>query len=260
LAIVAYTVAAGLVWHNQERLLFVRAAAPQPAHAPAGWRLEPVAIPVHGGVTLRGVLVLPPVAHPAVVIYFGANGEQVTEEAWHADRTWGPRALLLVNYRGYGASDGEPGERAMVSDAAEIRAWAMHRPDLDSSRIAFHGRSLGTGVAVALAAQTPTRCLILTSPYASILDLAHEAYPWLPVGLLLRHPFDSARRAPRVKSRTLVIIGEADDVIAPRHSRRLAGRLGGPVEIASFPHAGHNDLSDDPRYDAAVRGFLDRCL
>ena len=212
------------------------------------------------GVALGGVLVLPPIPRPPLVIYFGANAEEVTGDAPGAEATYGPRAVLLVNYRGYGASGGRPGERELVSDALEIHDWAARRPDIDGSRIAIHGRSLGTGVAVALAAARPVRCVVLTSPYASVLQIAREAYPWLPVALLLRHPFDSARRAGGAKAPALILIGEADDVIAPRHSRRLAASWGGPVEVASFPGFGHNDLSVNPRYDAAIRGFLDRCL
>ena len=240
--------------------MFLRVPLTAPPQAPAGWRLERVSVDMRDGVRIEGVLVIPPVSRPPLVLYFGGNAEEVTLDAASAERTYGPRAVLLVNYRGYGASGGNPGERSMIADAVELHDWAMRRRDLDTSRIAIHGRSLGTGVAIALAAQSPARCVVLTSPYASALDIAREAYPWLPVRLLMRNPFESDKRAPRVKSPALVLIGEADDVIAPRHSRRLASLLGGPVEIASFPGFGHNDLSLNPGYDAAIRAFLDRCL
>ena len=72
-----------------------------------------------------------------------------------------------MNYRGYGASGGTPGETALVSDGIEIFDWAARRADLDAARIAIHGRSLGTGVAVQVAAARPARCVILTSPFDS---------------------------------------------------------------------------------------------
>jgi uncharacterized protein len=253
-------VAAGYVWYAQERFLFLRPPSMGPVHAPPGWRLEPVALAMHDGIALGGVLALPPVPRPPLVIYFGGNAQEVATEAPNAEATYGARAVLLLNYRGYGASGGKPGERAMVSDAIETHDWALRRPDLDSKRIAIHGRSLGTGVAVALAAARPVRCVVLTSPYASVREIAGEAFPWLPVSFLLRHPFDSTRRAPLAKMPALVLIGEADDVIAPRHSHRLAAAWGGPVQVESFPGFGHNDVSMNPRYEAAIHAFLDRCL
>jgi hypothetical protein len=228
--------------------------------APRGWRIEETKLRMRDGVQLAGVLVLPPVPRPPLVIYFGGNAEDAMLDAPNADQTYGPRAVLLVNYRGYGASGGRPGERALVGDALEIFDWASRRADLDGSRIAVHGRSLGSGVAVQLAAERPARCVVLTSPYSSAVDIAREVYPWLPVALLLRHPFDSASRAPRVKAPALMLIGEADRVIPPRHSHRLAALWGGPVEEVSFPGFGHDDLSLNPRYDAAIRTFLDHRL
>ena len=257
---VGYLAVAGLVWLGQERLIFYpRDAEPRPS-APAGWRIEDVAYSARDGTVLAGVLVLPPVERAPLVIYFGGNAEEVTSFAPAAAATYGPRALLLVNYRGYGASGGQPSEKALVSDALELFDWAAGRPGIDASRIAVHGRSLGTGVAVQLAAVRPARCVILTSPFASALDVAKEMYPWLPIALLLRHPFDSGARAPEIKAPALVLIGDADTLIPKHHSERLAGMWGGPVERVSFEGFGHNDLDMNPRYSAAIHAFLDRCL
>ena len=77
---------------------------------------------------------------------------------------------------------------------------------------------------------------------------------------LLRHPFDSAARAPQVHVPALVLAGEADTTIAPRHSERLAALWGGPVERVTFEGFGHNDIDLNPRYAATIREFLDRRL
>ena len=184
----------------------------------------------------------------------------MTEYAGDAPRTYGDRAVLFVNYRGYGASGGRPGEAALVADGIELFDWARARGDIDGERIAVHGRSLGTGVAVQVAAARPVRCVILTSPFASALDVAREMYPWLPVSLLLRHPFDSAAHAPRLRAPALFLMGEADDLVPRRHSERLAGTWGGPKELVTFEGFGHNDLDLNPRYAASIRSFLDRLL
>jgi len=259
-AALAYLAVAAWVWLAQERLVFhPMPAAPRPA-APAGWRIEALTLRMRDGVALDGALLLPPVEQPPLVIYFGGNAEDATLEAPEVEREYGPRAVLLVNYRGYGRSGGQPGEAAMASDALEIYDWAARRGDIDASRIALHGRSLGSGVAVPLAAERPVRCVVLTTPFASAVDVAREAFPWLPVALLMRHRFDSGRRAGSVKAPALFLVAERDEVIAPRHARRLAALWGGPAEEASFPGYAHNDISLAPGYGAAIRTFLDRHL
>jgi fermentation-respiration switch protein FrsA (DUF1100 family) len=249
-----------LVWLAQERLVFYpQPGVPRPV-APAGWRIEEVSHAARDGTRLAGVLLVPPVERPALVIYLGGNAEEVTSFAAEAAQTYGGRAVLLVNYRGYGHSEGRPGEKALVADAVELFDWAARRPDIDATRIALHGRSLGTGVAVQLAAARPARCIVLTSPFASIRAVASEIYPWLPVGLLIRHPFDSAVHAPKLKVPALVLMGAADTLVPLRHSERLAALWGGPVERAPFAGFGHNDLQAHPEYPRTIRAFLDRCL
>ncbi len=247
------------VWWRQEKLLFYpQPAAPIPA-APSGWRIEEVALTAADGTRLAGVLVLPPLAKPALVIYFGGNAEEITSAASTVPATYGQRAVLLVNYRGYGASGGAPGQPALVADAQTLFDWTASRTDLDTARVAVHGRSLGSGVAVQLAALRPARCVVLTSPFASARELARELYPWLPVGLLLRHPFDSLALAPALRMPLLVLVGDADSLVAPRHSERLARAWGGPVERRNLARVGHNDVHLHPDYDRSIREFLERC-
>jgi fermentation-respiration switch protein FrsA (DUF1100 family) len=248
------------MWLAQERFLFYPPAAAPVPQPPAGWHLEEVLLRTRDGTKLAGVLVMPPVARPSLVIYFGGNAEDATLSAPEAEQQYGSRAALLVNYRGYGASEGRPGEAALVADGLEIFDWAARRADFDATRIAVHGRSLGSGVAVRVAAERPVRCVILTSPFESVVDIARDAYPWLPVALLMRHRFDSAAHAARVKAPSLFLIGDADTLIAPRHSRALAALWGVPAEEASFEGFGHNDIAMHPRYAAAIRSFLDAHL
>jgi fermentation-respiration switch protein FrsA (DUF1100 family) len=259
-AAVGYLAVTALVWLAQESLLFY----PQPAvarpAAPPGWRLEDVSLQARDGKRLAGVLALPPISHAALVIFFGGNAQEATAFAPSVAATYGERAVLLLNYRGYGASEGRPGEAALVGDGIEIFDWAARRTDIDASRIALHGVSLGTGVAVQVAAARPVRCVVLTSPYDSALDIARAMYPWLPVAWLLRHPFDSAARAPALRMPALVLMGSADTLIPPRHSQRLASLWGGPVERVTFEGFGHNDIDISPRYAATIREFLDRRL
>ena len=249
-----------LAWLGQEKLLFYPRPVTAPPVAPKGWRLEEVSLVARDGTRLAGVLVLPPVEKPALVIYFGGNAEQVTEYASLADEYYGKRALLLVNYRGYGDSAGSPGEAALVSDGIELFDWARARGDLDASRIALHGRSLGSGVAVQVAAARSPRCVVLTSPFLSALAVARELYPWLPVSLLMRHRFDSAARAPSLQIPALFLMGTADKLIPMRQSQELAALWGGPARQVVLEGFGHNDINVNPRYAAAIREFLGQSL
>ncbi|MGE5616113.1 MAG: alpha/beta hydrolase, partial [Bacillota bacterium] len=153
--------------------------------------MQSVEFTARDGTRLRGVLVLPAAAPAPLVIYYGGNAEEVTQRSSEVARTYGDAAVLLVNYRGYGQSEGRATESALIADALEIHDWAVRQPGIDGHRIVLHGRSLGTGVAVAVAAARPVRGVVLTSPFGSARDIAVEAYPWLPVRWLLRHPFDS---------------------------------------------------------------------
>jgi fermentation-respiration switch protein FrsA (DUF1100 family) len=257
---IVYVGIVGVIWLAQESMMFYpQPALPKPA-APAGWRLEDVSIKARDGTKLAGLLAVPDAPKAPLVIYFGGNAEEVTAYAGEAQALYGPRAVLFVNYRGYGASEGRPGEASLVSDAAEVYDWAARRTDIDPSRIALHGRSLGTGVAVQLAAARPAQCVVLTSPFGSALEVAKEFYPWLPVSLMLRHPFDSAARAPKLRVPALIVSGSADTIIRPHHSDALAGAWGGPVERVKLEGFGHNDIDLHPNYAKSIRAFLDRCL
>jgi uncharacterized protein len=249
-----------IAWLWQEKLLFhPRPVEPRPA-MPAGWRAQEIEFTTRDGTRLFGVLALPPHPKPPLVIYFGGNAEEVTSLAPMAKEYYADRAALYVNYRSYGASQGKPGETALVSDGVELFDWALKREDLDASRIAVHGRSLGTGVAVQVAGARPARCLVLTSPFLSAREVARYLYPWLPVTLLIRHPFDSAARAPTMKTPALFIMGTDDTLVPMAQSARLADLWGGSTERLVLEGFTHNDVHVNPRYGATIRAFLDRCL
>jgi fermentation-respiration switch protein FrsA (DUF1100 family) len=248
-----------LLWLAQERILFHPMPVAAPAVAPSGWRLQTVSFRARDGISLSGILVMPPRDRVPLVIYYGGNAEEVTSYGKQVSATYGERAVLLVNYRGYGASEGTPGEKALVSDALEIYDWAAARPGIDREHIALHGRSLGSGVAVAVAASKPATCVVLTTPFDSALEVAAKTYPWLPISWLLRHPFDSVALAPKIRMPALVLIADNDSVIPRRHAERLADHWGGPVERRHFPGFGHNDLDLHPAYISTIRDFLQRC-
>src|SRR5258706_1022683 len=154
------------------------------AHLPA--RASPLEIVAADGTRLRGWIVKGSAAPAPAVIYFGGNAEEVS---WTlADPRW-PRESTIVglNYRGYGASEGAPGEPALTADALAIYDAVVRREDIDPRRIVVFGRSLGTAIAAHLAAERPVAGALLVSPFDSMTAVRKAHYPFLPVSLLLRH-------------------------------------------------------------------------
>jgi len=190
-----------------------------------------------------------------LVIYFGGNAEETSwmlEELRHAPGS----AWLITSYRGYGLSEGSPGEAALVSDALAWFDHAMTLPGADAKQTYAFGRSLGSGVAVALAAARPVAGVILATPYDSLAAVAKHHYWYLPVDLLLKHRFDSIVLAPKLRLPLLCLIAERDDVIPPKHAERLYQAWGGAKTKVVLAGAAHNGTDDDPAFWPAIRKFL----
>ncbi len=261
----------------QDRLLFdrkpvagqtlerLRAARPQ---------VEELFITAPDGVKLHGWLVkgppdgkqapaartaavrTPPVPAP-LVIYFGGNGEEVSWMEGKASRMGG-WSLLLMNYRGYGLSEGRPGEKSLLRDALYLYDCISLREDIDRGRIVAMGRSIGSGVAVHLARERAVKAVILVSPYDSITAVVRDAFPFLPVSLVLKHSFRAASWAPGVAAPLLALIGAEDRVVSPKRSHRLIAAWGGSREVRVIEGAGHNSIDQSPEYWESIRGFLGR--
>lgn len=190
-----------------------------------------------------------------LVVYFGGNAE---ETSWMLDEVGNAPGLswLIVSYRGYGLSEGSPGEKALVSDALQWFDHAMTLPGADPKRSYVFGRSLGSGVAVALAAQRPIAGVILATPYDSLAAVAKRYYWYLPVDLLLKHRFDSIALAPTMKQPLLCLIATRDEVIPPAHGERLFEAWRGPKRKVLLQEAGHNTTDAHPLFWTSIREFL----
>jgi len=242
-----------LAWFLQERMLFFpRPVESRPKPRP---NLEEVAIAAADGANLRGWLVKGEGSPAPLVIYFGGNGEEVSWLVDIADQFAG-WSLLLINYRGYGDSEGSPGEKALLDDALWIHDYASRRPDVDAARIVAMGRSLGSGVAVHLAGHRSLRGVILVSPYDSILAVAKRHYPFLPVSLMLRHRFDSLALAPRIAVPLLCLVATEDQIIPALHSRALFKAWRGEKAWREVPRSDHDSIAGEPEYWRSIAEFL----
>jgi len=241
------------MWFFQERMLFF----PRPLDSRPAPRanIEEVSIAAADGVKLRGWLVKGDGAPAPLVIYFGGNAEEVSWLAGVADQFAG-WSLLLVNFRGYGESEGKPGEKELLEDGVVIHDYAKRRPDVNSERIVAMGRSLGSGVAVHLAAHRSLRGVILVSPYDSIVAVAKGHYPFLPVSLMLRHRFDSLSRAPQIEAPLLCLVATEDRVIPAARSRTLFEAWRGTKTWLDVPRSDHDSIAGEPEYWRSIADFL----
>ena len=187
-----------------------------------------------------------------LVIYFGGNAEQVSWMLDHvALRTPGV-GWLLVDYRGYGASGGSPSERALAEDALR---WYDRFP---ARKTYLFGRSLGSGVAVQLAAARPVAGVILVAPFDSLVEVGKRHYPFLPVSWMLKHRFDSVSLAPKITAPLLCIVATDDEIIPAVHAKRLYDAWAGEKHWIGLEGAGHNSTDNASNYWTSISAFLQK--
>lgn len=188
-------------------------------------------------------------------IYFGGRSEDVR---WLLNEAQGFKNLPLVffNYRGYGNSNGTPIEKNLVADARAIYKWVAEQPWCDRNQISAIGRSLGTGVAMQLAASTPVHKLVLFTPYDSLINIAKKKVPLAPVSLLLRSKFNSQACAVNVHNPTFVLLAENDQVIPHDSSLRLMQNFLVKPLVATVKGTSHVSLPHDADAQGLVSHFL----
>ena len=179
----------------------------------------------------------------AVILYFPGNGDFLAGgvsrfKAMTSDGT----GLVALSYRGYAGSSGSPSEQGLLQDAATAYAFTAER--YEPSRIVAWGFSLGTGVAVALAAEHAIGKLILEAPYTSTADVAASQFRIVPVRLLMKDQFHSDERILRVAMPLLIMHGDADPAINISFGERLFALAREPKQFVRLPGGGHENLDD----------------
>ena len=197
---------------------------------------------------------VPPKADKPLVLYFHGNGGALRIAPIASARSPSDGyGLVALSYRGYGGSTGSPSETGLIADAEAAYAFAAAR--MPPQRIVLFGESLGTGVAVALAATHRIGGLVLEAPFTSAADVGARAYWFLPVRLLMKDPFHSDARIGKVTVPLLILHGVRDGVVPIALGERLFSLANEPKRFLRFADGAHNDLD---RYGAldAVRAFL----
>ena len=166
--------------------------------------------------------------------------------------------VFILDYRGYGNSQGKPSERGVYQDSRAALAYLTKRADVNPNRIVYYGRSLGAAVAVELSMDRQPYGMVLYSPFTSLADMGAELYTLSPVRLLAGNRLNSLARINQYHGPLLVIHGEADEIIPIDQGRTLYEAARGPKSFYQVPGAFHNDRLGDAGADlwAALGRFL----
>jgi len=239
-------VAAAALWLLQGRLIYFPSRQVPPAPEALGLAgVAPIRLQTADGLSLLAWRVPPATSGAPMIIFLHGNGGSLLHRAGRVRQFqregWG---AILVEWRGFGGNAGTPREAGLLADATAALDL-LREEGVSPRRIVAWGESLGTGVAIRLAAERPDGlgAVVLESPYTSLLALAGWHYPGLPARLLLRDRYDSRSRIGAVRVPILILQGGRDEVVPPAMGREVAAAATVPITFWQAPDAGHLDLT-----------------
>jgi uncharacterized protein len=232
-----------VVWLLQRRLIYF----PDTAVPPAGSALpgaQEITLQTEDGLELGAWHVAPSRADRGITVLVmpGNAGSRALRAPLARRLAAQGLAVLLLDYRGYGANPGNPTEDGLLTDARAARAYLLSH-GVPARRLIYFGESLGAAVATRLATEQPPAGLVLRSPFTSLAAVGAWHYPLLPVRLLLRDRFPVTKLIDQVRVPTTVVYGCADTIVPPEQSVAVAAAAGGPVRVVEIVGADHNDAA-----------------
>ncbi len=245
--VTAYGVVVFALYLLQDRLIFYPREIWQ---EPRGPHVQPVSLE-RADATLHGWVVRPDTTGP-VLTYFGGNAEEVSDLVAVFARL--DATTLLMNYRGYGRSEGRPDASALIDDARAVVSELPRRYGSDRPLVLI-GRSLGSGIAAAVASSIPVDGVIMMSPFRSLHHLAGRVMPWLPTRWLLRHRIDVAATLDSLPEKTLVLYSPQDQIVPAAETRALLELFPRPPAVVEFG-GGHNVPLTRPEIWQAIQQFV----
>lgn len=165
--------------------------------------------------------------------------------------------VLAPEYRGFGGLDGEPSEASVTRDARRGYDYLRHQLGVPASRLIVFGWSLGSAVAVNLASEVPVAAVILEGAPASLVAIGERQYPWMPIRLIMRNPFESILKVRRIDAPKLFLHSPEDQIIPIDEGRRLFAAAGDPKTFVEVRGGHINPAEVDPDvFFGAIHRFL----
>ena len=128
--------------------------------------------------------------------------------------------FLIIAWRGFNDNKGEPTEKGLYEDARSAVRW-LNSKGVNVKNIIIYGESLGTGVAIEIAQNKSFAGIILESPFTSMIDVAKDKYPYLPVKLLLKDKYESDKKIKNINSPILIMHGKVDNIVPFYMGRKM---------------------------------------
>ena len=257
-ALAVYGVLVGSLYVFQRHLLYFPGGGRPLLGELATFGVREVGVTTADGLSLLSWYLPPRAGHPAIAYFHGNGGHigyRVERLLRFARQGFG---VLMLEYRGYGSNPGTPSEAGFYADGRAALDF-LDREGVAPNRLVLYGESLGSGVAVELAAQHEIAALILEAPPTSVAEVAQCHFPYVPAARLVTDRFDSLSRIGKVKAPILVLHGERDRVVPVRYGRTLFNAAPEPKEGWFAPDAGHEDLARYGGLDVVV-AFIERRL
>jgi fermentation-respiration switch protein FrsA (DUF1100 family) len=192
-----------------------------------------------------------------LIVYFHGNTGNLQRWARVAEElTTYEMDVLVVDYRGFGKSHGRRTQETLYADAQLIYNHALTiRPE---NEVVVYGRSLGSGLAVKVAADNRPSKLVLETAFYNMINVAFFHFPFLPVRFLLRFPFRSDHHLPKVKCKVLMLHGTRDRIVPYSHGLRLYELISEDTlhDMVTIPRGRHSNLSNFPLFRDKLQAFL----
>lgn len=260
---IIYVLVVALMWAFQERLLYLPNAGREHVATPAdrGLAWEAVTLTTEDDVALDAWWVPAPEPRASLLFFHGNAGNISHRLESIAQFHRLGLSVLIVDYRGYGRSEGRPSEAGTALDARAAWQWLRDAGN-ETDEIVVFGRSLGAAVAAELAAsleeqQAAPAAVILESPFRSVPALAQELYPFLPVRWLARIDYPVETYVTQI-SAPLLVIHSYDDEITPFDQGEAVYRAAQQPKQLLEIQGGHNTgfLDSEPDYSEGIDAFL----
>jgi len=205
---------------------------------------EEVFITCGDGCTISGLFIPGREDKPVILIFHGNAGNITHRDFLLREFSRLKCAVLLIDYHGYGKSEGSPTEKNLCLDAQASLEWLANEKNVRPDQVLLYGESLGSGVAIELATRYKCRGLILVTPFSTLASVAGYHFPFncFPVSLVLRDTFDNQAKIARVHAPLLFLHGTADEIVDAKDSTALYELANPPKQIHLIEGADHNGL------------------
>ena len=253
----SFAVVSGYMVLFEEKFIYFPNREINTTPANSAMPFEELLISTSDGITLHGWY-MPVLLSRFTLLHFHGNAGNISNRL-ALYRQWQSMgfSVYAFDYRGYGRSEGEPGEKGLYEDARAAWADLTIRLGKRPEEVIIVGRSLGAAVAAKLASEVNAAGLVLETPFTSMADMAAYHYPWMPLRWLARSQFDTELMVKDVHL-PLLVIAARDDTIAPSWMGEQIFNAANEPKSNTLIAGGHNDFDHYSfmAYSAAWRDWI----